>query len=185
MPKIAANTVGEHRAAQRRALLDAAHALLSETPERPPGLGEVATRAGLARSSVYHYFRSREDLLNAVVEDMFPRWNAKVIDEMNSAEDPVWTYVSANLQLVADGEHAIVGALATLMPQTFRDPRIMEMHDRLLLPLVDALRTEQVPDPELAAQLINTLVHKGTELIEAGKHINDVRSAIGHVLGRP
>ncbi|MDI9913814.1 TetR/AcrR family transcriptional regulator [Rhodococcus sp. IEGM 1379] len=184
MPKIDAATVGEHRAAQRRALLDAAHALLSETPDQPPGLGEVAAKAGLARSSVYHYFRSREDLLSAVVEDMFPRWNGKIVEAMDGADDPVWAYVDANLQLVADGEHAIVGALATLTPQTFRDSRIMDMHDSLVLPLVDALRAQGVPDPRLTAKLINALVHTGTELIESGQSVEQVRSAVREVLGR-
>ncbi len=104
MPRIDAPTVVEHRAAQRRALLDAAHALLSEAPgPAAGGLGEVAAKAGLARSSAYHYFRSREDLLSAVVEDMFPRWNDKIVEAMAGADDPVWAYVEANLQLVADG----------------------------------------------------------------------------------
>ncbi|MCD2106478.1 TetR/AcrR family transcriptional regulator [Rhodococcus erythropolis] len=182
MPRIDAPTVVEHRAAQRRALLDAAHALLSEAPDRPPGLGEVAAKAGLARSSVYHYFRSREDLLSAVVEDMFPRWNDKIVEAMAGADDPVWAYVEANLQLVADGEHAIVGALATLTPQTFRDSRIMEMHDSLVLPLVEALRLRGVSDPKLTAKLINSLVHTGTELIESGCGMEEVRSAVREIL---
>lgn len=137
MPKISAATVAEHRATQLRALLDAAHALLTESPERPPSLGEVAARAGLARSSVYHYFRSREDLLRAVVEDMFPRWNAKVIAAMDEAGDPagrVLAYVDANLRLVAEGEHALVGALATVTPQAFTDERMQTLHRELVLP---------------------------------------------------
>ncbi|WP_406673984.1 helix-turn-helix domain-containing protein [Nonomuraea sp. N2-4H] len=71
MPRIQAPTVAEHRAAQRRALLDAAREILAETG-RPPTLARVAERAGLARSSLYQYFRSSGDLLNAVVEDVFP-----------------------------------------------------------------------------------------------------------------
>ena len=184
MPRIAAATVGEHRAAQRRALLDAAHALLSETPDQPPGLGEVAAKAGLARSSVYHYFRSREDLLRAIVEDMFPRWSGRIIEAMDGASDPVLAYVEANLRLVADGEHSIVGALATLTPKTFRDARITAMHDNLVLPLVEALRGQGVPDPALSAELVNALVHKGTELIEAGRGVEDVAASIREVLRR-
>lgn len=184
MPRIQAATVVEHRAAQRRALLDAAYALLSESPDTPPGLGAVAAKAGLARSSIYSYFRSRDDLLSAVVEDMFPRWNAKVVEAMVDAVDPVWAYIDANLQLVADGEHAIVGALATFTPQTFRDSRIMDMHNSLVLPLVDALRANGVSDPSLTAKLINTLVHAGTEAIESGRDVDEVRTAIRQALGR-
>lgn len=71
MPRIQAPTVAEHRAAQHRALVDAARQILAETG-RPPTLARVAARAGLARPSLYQYFRSAEDLLNAVVEDVFP-----------------------------------------------------------------------------------------------------------------
>ena len=117
-----------------------------------------------------------------VVEDMFPRWNDKIVEAMAGADDPVWAYVEANLQLVADGEHAIVGALATLTPQTFRDSRIMEMHDSLVLPLVEALRLRGVSDPKLTAKLINSLVHTGTELIESGCSMDEVRSAVREVL---
>ncbi|MGX7730330.1 TetR/AcrR family transcriptional regulator [Rhodococcus sp. 2H158] len=185
MPKISAATVAEHRATQLRALLDAAHALLTESPERPPGLGEVAARAGLARSSVYHYFRSREDLLRAVVEDMFPRWNAKVIAAMDEAGDPagrVLAYVDANLRLVAEGEHALVGALATVTPQAFTDERMQTLHRDLVLPLVEALREHGTTHPELAAELVGAVVHKGTELIESGRNLEEVRRAVRDLL---
>ncbi len=185
MPKISAATVAEHRATQLRALLDAAHALLTESPERPPSLGEVAARAGLARSSVYHYFRSREDLLRAVVEDMFPRWNAKVIAAMDEAGDPagrVLAYVDANLRLVAEGEHALVGALATVTPQAFTDERMQTLHRELVLPLVEALREHGTTHPELAAELVGAVVRKGTELIESGRNLEEVRRAVRDLL---
>ncbi|ANZ27465.1 TetR family transcriptional regulator [Rhodococcus sp. WB1] len=185
MPKISAATVAEHRATQLRALLDAAHALLTESPERPPSLGEVAARAGLARSSVYHYFRSREDLLRAVVEDMFPRWNAKVIAAMDEAGDPagrVLAYVDANLRLVAEGEHALVGALATVTPQAFTDERMQTLHRELVLPLAEALREHGTTHPELAAELVGAVVHKGTELIESGRNLEEVRRAVRDLL---
>ncbi|APE11232.1 MULTISPECIES: TetR/AcrR family transcriptional regulator [Rhodococcus] len=185
MPKISAATVAEHRAAQRRALLDAALELLAEKPEQAPSLGDVARRAGLARSSVYNYFDSRDDLLHAVVVDMFPRWNTRVIEAMEKVSDPterVLTYIDVNLQLVAEGEHAIVGALAAFTPQAFSDESMHAMHQDLVLPLVESLRALGVADPELDAELVTALVHKGTELIESGRKLDEVRSSIRRVL---
>ncbi|MFD6894047.1 TetR/AcrR family transcriptional regulator [Rhodococcus sp. NPDC060086] len=185
MPKISAATVAEHRAARRRALLDAALELLAEAPEHAPGLGEVAARAGLARSSAYNYFRSRDDLLRAVVVDMFPRWNARVVAAMDKVSDPgerVLAYIDVNLQLVAEGEHAIVGALATFTPQSFTDENMLAMHDDLVLPLVDALRESGAADPELSADLISALLHKGTEMIESGRGFEEVRAAVRSAL---
>ncbi|MBH0123314.1 TetR/AcrR family transcriptional regulator [Rhodococcus sp. HM1] len=181
MPKISAATVVEHRAAQRRALLDAARDLLAEAPDRVPSLADVAVRAGLARSSVYHYFGSRDDLLRAVVEDMFPRWNARIVAAMNTVDDPaerVLAYIEVNLRLVAEGEHAVIGVLATFTPQAFTNERMHALHQELVLPLLDALREQGRPDPELTAEFINALVYKGTELIESGRSLDEVLDTI-------
>jgi AcrR family transcriptional regulator len=55
----------EHRISQ---LLDAAVALWLAHPERVPSVAEVAGEAGLAKGTVYLYFRSKEDLLLAAHE---------------------------------------------------------------------------------------------------------------------
>jgi AcrR family transcriptional regulator len=49
-------------------LLDAAEALWLQNPERNPSVAEVADRAGVAKGTVYLYFRSKEDLLLGVHE---------------------------------------------------------------------------------------------------------------------
>ncbi|MFZ3474110.1 TetR/AcrR family transcriptional regulator [Streptomyces sp. 4.24] len=53
----------EQRAARRRAILDAAAAMLTEMPVAQVTLNELARRAGLAKSNVLRYFESREDVL--------------------------------------------------------------------------------------------------------------------------
>lgn len=55
----------EHRISQ---LLDAAEALWLAHPERVPSVAEVASEAGLAKGTVYLYFKSKEDLLLAAHE---------------------------------------------------------------------------------------------------------------------
>ncbi|NLU84287.1 TetR/AcrR family transcriptional regulator [Rhodococcus sp. HNM0569] len=185
MPKISAATVAEHHEAQRRALVDAAYALLSKAPDRAPGLADVAAEAGLARSSVYHYFRSRTDLLAAVLEDRFPRWNERVTAAMDRVppEEKVLAYVDANLQLVVDGEHAVVGTLARLEPGAMSEDRLAALHDGLTTPLVGALVECGSPRPELVADLVNSLVHQSTALIESGADADAVRAAVRDVLG--
>ena len=81
MPRIRAATVAEHRAVQRRLLLDAAREIVGETGRRPT-LAAVAARVGLARPSVYEYFSSPDELLAALVEDITPRWAGRVNAEM-------------------------------------------------------------------------------------------------------
>ncbi|GAB2953120.1 TetR/AcrR family transcriptional regulator [Micromonospora polyrhachis] len=171
MPRISAPTVAQHRAAQRRALLDAARAVLAENGDQPPALATVAARAGLARSSVYQYFRSRQDLLGALIEDVFPRWSSRVTEAMGALTDPgdrVLAYVDTNLVLVAEGEHAIARALAATAPGEELDHNSRVMHEQLLTPLVGALTDQGATDPASTAEMINAVVYAASRMIESG-----------------
>ncbi|WP_169984002.1 TetR/AcrR family transcriptional regulator [Microbispora sp. H10836] len=170
MPRIQAATVAEHRAAQHRALLDAAREILAETG-RPPTLTRVAERAGLARPSLYQYFRSSEDLLNALVEDVFPRWSAGVAAAMDAAATPadrVLAYVLTNFELINEGEHALATVLAEVAPGDTVAEQSRAMHQQLLEPLVEALRRLGVAAVPETAEMINAIVFAGSRLIESG-----------------
>jgi len=58
----------EARGLRSSQLLDAAESLWQQRPERIPSVAEVANRAGVAKGTVYLYFRSKEDLLLAAHE---------------------------------------------------------------------------------------------------------------------
>lgn len=170
MPRIRAATVAEHRAAQLRALLDAGRAIIAETG-RPPTLSGVAAGAGLARSSVYEYFTSADDLLGALVEDVTPRWKARVraeVDEAGSAAGAVLAYIHANLAQVAEGEHAIIAALAAIAPGHVTGQRARAMHEALLEPLLEALEALGAPDVPVLAEQIDAVVRAGSRQIEEG-----------------
>ena len=188
MPKIQAPTVVEHRAAQRAALLDAARDLLSQGPATAaPGLADVAQRAGLARSSVYSYFSSREDLLDAVVADTFPRWSHYVRERMSRARTPgakVLAYVDANVHLVARGDHALAMTLASMARTDALASSTRQMHDELRTPLVAALREHGSTDPERTAELVQARVFAGSKLVEEGTGERKAR-ALAHELLEP
>ena len=169
MPRIDAPTVAEHRAARERALLDAARALLTDRPERVPTLAEVGELAGLSRSSVYQYYASSEDLLSAVVRDSFPRWRERLDAAIGAADGPrgrVLAYLRVNLELVADGEHALARTLVSVAPSEELARRSQTFHDRLLVPLREALQELGAPDPETTTELINALVHTASRQVE-------------------
>ncbi|GAA4531427.1 TetR/AcrR family transcriptional regulator [Nonomuraea ferruginea] len=176
MPRIRASTVAEHRAAQHRALLDVAREILAETG-RPPTLSRVAARAGLARPSLYQYFRSSEDLLNAVVEDVFPRWSARVAVAMDAAATPadrVLAYVLTNFELITEGEHALATVLAEVAPGDTVAEQSRTMHQQLLEPLVETLHSLGVPAVPETAEMINAIVFAGSRLIESGTDLRTV-----------
>jgi len=185
VPRISAPTVAEHRAAQQRALLDAARALLAETG-RPPTFAALAERAGLARPSIYQYFRSADDLLHAMVEDVFPRWAGTVAQAMADADDDagrVLAYARTNLQLVAEGEHALATALAAVGPAPAVAEGMRAMHDELLRPLVDTLRALDVPHPDRTAELVNAVVNTAATMLETGAPLDEAWASTEALLG--
>ena len=168
MPRIQAPTVVEHQAQQRRVLLDAARALLTETGE-VPRMGEVGRRAGLARSSVYQYFGSADELLAAVVADVFPEWAGMVLDRVASAATPgarVWAYIEANVDLFAGSQQAVAQALMrTVHPQVLHPP-MKDFHVQLQTPLREALTELGEPEPEAMADHIDQLI------VQASRHLD-------------
>ena len=187
MPRITAASVPEHREAQRRAILDATRELLAAAPDVEPTFAAVAAKAGLARPSIYHYFASREELFRAVVVEAVPRWIEAVATATGAHDDPtdrIVAYVEANLTLVADGEHAVLSALASFSPRAFADPWVQELHGRLVEPLVAALRDAGTAEPEVVAELVNAVAQRAGGLIEGGADVSVVRTAVRALLTR-
>jgi len=184
LPRITSPTVAEHRAAQQRALLDAARTLLARTGEAP-SMAEVAALAGLARPSAYQYYKSRQDLLNALVLDVFPRWARRVEEAMQAQPDPadrILAYVLTNIALVAEGEHAVGTALAAVAPSEELNTQSSMMHSQLLDPLVGTLRELGAEDPAATAELINAIVHSATKLLESGIPREAVNARVSELL---
>lgn len=186
MPRISEPTVAEHRARQRETILRATRALIAERHAEIPSLADVARRAGLARPSLYQYFSSRDELLDAVIADMFPRWSAYVTSRMARESTPgarAMAYVEANLHLVARGDHAIVSGLA----QAGRSEAMAEpsrvLHDQLRTPLVAALADHGAADPEGLAELVQAVVYAASRMIEAGTSERKARSLARTLLG--
>ncbi|MGI5163590.1 TetR/AcrR family transcriptional regulator [Spirillospora sp. CA-253888] len=161
MPRISEPTVAEHRARQLRTLLDAARALVAEEGIEALSLAALARRVGLSRPSLYEYFRSKDDLVAAIVEEELPRWAALV--ERALADPPdlvakIEAYIRVQLEVMTDGRHA---AAVALVEHALAEPareRIRDGHAQLLRPLVDALAADGVPDPELRAELVQGIV---------------------------
>lgn len=156
MPRITAPTVAEHREQQLRAVLDAARAILGET-RAAPTLAATAERAGLARSSIYRYFSSSDELLAAVVADVFPDWAGKVRSRVESATTPgerVWAYICANIDLFSSSEQDVASALSEVADPHLLKESMEAFHAELQTPLVGALTEHGEPEPKLMAETI-------------------------------
>ncbi|MEV4476328.1 TetR/AcrR family transcriptional regulator [Nonomuraea salmonea] len=72
----------EQREIRRRAILDAASAMLDEMPVADVTLNELSRRAGLAKPNVLRYFESREAVLLELLDRFLREWLVELEGEL-------------------------------------------------------------------------------------------------------
>ncbi|WP_307665793.1 TetR/AcrR family transcriptional regulator [Streptomyces sp. V1I1] len=163
--------MAEHRTMQRGALLDAARSLLSEGGTEALTFPALAERTGLARSSVYEYFRSRAAVVEELCAVDFPVWAAEVeaaMQEAGTAEGKVEAYVRQQLELVGDRRHRAVVAISASELDAGAREKIRAAHGGLIAMIVDALGELGHDQPRLAAMLLQGVVDAAVRRIEIG-----------------
>lgn len=169
VPRISAPTIAEHRSRQLAALLDAARDLVAEQGPAALTLTTLARRAGLSRPGVYEYFRSREELVAAIVEDELPRAAERIRQALDAAgpglAKQIHAYVHTQAEMMGNPRHAAVIALAVQALPAIDVQRILDGHGVLVTPLADVLAGAGIPDPRLRAELIQAVVDA------AGRHV--------------
>ncbi|WP_310718463.1 TetR/AcrR family transcriptional regulator [Streptomyces lydicus] len=156
---------------QRGALLDAARTLLSEGGTEALTFPALAERTGLARSSVYEYFRSRAAVVEELCAVDFPVWAAEVAAAMERVERPeekVEAYVRRQLALVGDRRHRAVVAISAGELDAGAREKIRAAHGGLIAMIVEALAALGHEQPRLAAMLLQGVVDAAVRRIELG-----------------
>jgi len=172
MPKINAATVAEHRARQQDALLKAARDLLLDEGYPALTFEALARRAGLARPSVYAYFRTKDDLIIALCEAELPKVAADIEKALRQAATPrgrIAAYVRTQLRAARRRRYRLTHALASapLAAETRR--RIIALH-RDLVPSAAPVFTELGhPHPALAATLLQGLINAAVAAMDNGE----------------
>ncbi|KRV51012.1 TetR family transcriptional regulator [Wenjunlia vitaminophila] len=173
--------MAEHRTMQRNALLDAARALLSEGGGKALTFPALARRTGLARSSVYEYFRSRAQVVEELCAVDFPVWAAEVEAAMRleaTAEGKVEAYVRGQLALVGDQRHRAVVAISAGELEEGAREKIRAAHGQLVALVVDALGALGHEQPRLTAALLQGVVDAAVRRIELGGAAEDTEQII-------
>ncbi|MFF3848420.1 TetR/AcrR family transcriptional regulator [Streptomyces sp. NPDC002328] len=179
--------MAEHRTMQRAALLDAARSLLSEGGTEALTFPALAERTGLARSSVYEYFRSRAAVVEELCEVDFPVWAAEVEAAMAAADGSaakVEAYVRRQLALVGDRRHRAVVAISASELDAGAREKIRAAHGGLVAMIVEALAEMGHREPRLAAMLVQGVVDAAVRRIELGVEESGgvTEAAVGMVL---
>ncbi|ANW17832.1 TetR/AcrR family transcriptional regulator [Streptomyces clavuligerus] len=163
--------MAEHRTMQRDALLDAARSLLSEGGTEALTFPALAERTGLARSSVYEYFRSRAAVVEELCAVDFPVWAAEVqtaMERADSADATVEAYVRRQLELVGDRRHRAVVAISASELDAGAREKIRAAHGGLIAMIVEALAELGHEQPRLTAMLLQGVVDAAVRRIELG-----------------
>lgn len=156
---------------QRGALLDAARSLLSEGGTEALTFPALAERTGLARSSVYEYFRSRAAVVEELCAVDFPVWAAEIEAAMERAESPeakIEAYVRSQLALVGDRRHRAVVAISASELDAGAREKIRAAHGGLVAMIVEALAALGQAEPRLSAMLLQGVVDAAVRRIELG-----------------
>ncbi|MCB5169863.1 TetR/AcrR family transcriptional regulator [Streptomyces bambusae] len=156
---------------QRGALLDAARSLLSEGGTDALTFPALAARTGLARSSVYEYFRSRAAVVEELCAVDFPVWAAEIEAAMEVAQTPeakIEAYVRSQLALVGDRRHRAVVAISAGELDAGAREKIRAAHGGLVAMVVEALGALGHARPRLAAMLLQGIVDAAVRRIELG-----------------
>ena len=156
---------------QRAALLDAARSLLSEGGTEALTFPALAERTGLARSSVYEYFRSRAAVVEELCAVDFPVWAAEVEAALAAADGPeakIEAYVRRQLALVGDRRHRAVVAISASELDAGAREKIRAAHGGLVALIVEALADIGHREPRLAAILLQGVVDAAVRRIELG-----------------
>jgi AcrR family transcriptional regulator len=172
MPRINAATVAEHRAHQRRALLDAAREALLDGGYPALSFTELARRTGMARPTVYSYFQTKEEIVIALCEVELPRVGAdtdRAVARAHGPRERLAAFVRAQLRAAQERRYRIAHALvdAPLSDQTRRT--IMVLHHDLMPSAVPILTELGHPDPAIAAALLQGLINAAVTAMDTGE----------------
>ena len=156
------STADPRTLATRDAILDAALVVFARDGVRGSRVEDVAVEAGVSRQSVYYHYRSREELLAALLERGIAGL-AAAVDEPDSG-DSIDGFVTATVEFFAANQ-TLCRLLITEMWGLPGDPegprRIIDrIEDEIVAPLAARIRAardgneETDPDPTFAARAL-------------------------------
>ena len=124
-------------AERKNEILDAAEELFAAKGYDETSTGDILDRVGIARGTLYYHFKSKDDILNALIE----RINAALIAGAKAAAEDrslpvVERIVRAVMSLKVDAGEATIGH--EVLQQVHR-PQNALMHQKMLQSLLDGV----------------------------------------------
>lgn len=131
----------------RRALLDAA-AVVIRTRGITASLDEIAREAGVSKGGLLYHFPAKEDLVNALAEDLMGSFRAEVAAAVDPTDQSPGTLTRAYIHtcLAAQFDDAVLRDNVALVIQLSTLPEIVDMARVEADRWKDELRADGLPD---------------------------------------
>ncbi len=176
MPKIAADSVHEHVARQKAAVIAAAIKLFNERGVRDVTLADIANEVGLARNSLYRYFPDTAHILAAwfrVTIGPLVELSNRIATSGDTAGDRLAQWIDAQFDYLTAPDHAAMLMASNEMTAMPDDVRAelgaghRELYGSLAQILRDALGDQPERDLETVTMLTAATVRSAAELTRA------------------
>lgn len=133
MPRIDAASIEEHVRVQTARILDAAATLFRERGYRKTDLDDIAQAVGLARNSLYRYYKNKDFILLACVERDMGAFveRMRALDSLHA--DPaqrIGAWLDMQVDMATSPAHAtmeLIAEIRTNAPELRK--RLLELHD--------------------------------------------------------
>lgn len=200
MPKISAPSVKEHHDIMFERLVDAAESILRANGGDTLTAGAVASRAGIARNSIYRYVPSVDDLRILVLERYLPRWQERAEETLATYTEPtdkLLGLVEVSLDLGSETGHQwLIDVLKASRPHLtqmmeeqkaagveIRPPAIMDFHRALAMNIVSLWREIDLDNADINARITRSLMDCGLRALDEGVALEKVKASTLTALG--
>ncbi|WP_212832647.1 TetR/AcrR family transcriptional regulator [Catellatospora sp. TT07R-123] len=123
-----------HLAARRRQIIDAARACFSRNGFHATSMQDVISEAGLSVGAFYRYFRSKEELISAIAEDVIGMIG-EILDQVRTDEPvpPLAEAMSRVLRAVEPqlGPDGVFPMALQVWAESLRNPQLAEFVRRV------------------------------------------------------
>lgn len=129
---------------RKNEILDVAERLFSVKGFDNTSTGDILAEVGIARGTLYYHFKSKEEILDAVIERMMGRMLARAKGLVKQKEIPVWQRLTLMIRAVQ-----ISGDWGDALMEQIHKPQNALMHQKIqerLLAGMNPLLTELIEE---------------------------------------
>jgi AcrR family transcriptional regulator len=96
------------RLASRGKILAAAQTLFATKGYAHTSIQSIASKAGIAKSSVYHHFKTKEDILISLLDEFYDNWSSTVhfTDDFEDPKKHLSEVIKSTIQHIKDNREA-------------------------------------------------------------------------------